>query len=154
MLLQIPLQTGCDPRFTRSEHRLCRRKPPATDNDWETITEGGDATIKNWIAGQMKGRSCTIVLVGTANRKWINHEIVTSWNADMVNAVVGAAVRAKVEHAFLVTISAFTSGVDKERAKFAELLLHLRDGQHVKEWLKDYTVRTDGGIWIDPHLSV
>ncbi len=58
---------------------------PATDNDWETVTKGGDAAIKTWIAEQMKGRSCTVLLVGanTANRKWINYEIVQSWNADM-----------------------------------------------------------------------
>lgn len=62
---------------------------PATDNDWETITNGGDAAIKKWIADQMEGKSCTIVLVGTntANRKWINHEIVACWNAGM--GVVG-----------------------------------------------------------------
>jgi hypothetical protein len=37
----------------------------------------------------MKGRSCTIVLIGadTANRKWINHEIIESWNGKM--GVVG-----------------------------------------------------------------
>ena len=58
---------------------------PATDNDWETVKKGGEAAIKRWIAGQMKGRTCTIVLVGsgTANRKWINHEIVKSWNDGM-----------------------------------------------------------------------
>ena len=30
----------------------------------------------------MKNRTCTVVLVGaqTANRKWINYEIVKSWN--------------------------------------------------------------------------
>ena len=55
---------------------------PATDNDWETVKRGGDTAIKNWIANQMKDRSCTAVLVGanTANRKWINHEIVKSWD--------------------------------------------------------------------------
>jgi hypothetical protein len=49
----------------------------------------GDAAIENWIAHQMKGRSCTVVLVGanTANRKWINHEIVQSWDKGM--GVVG-----------------------------------------------------------------
>jgi len=33
----------------------------------------------------MKGRSCTVVLVGrnTANRKWINYEIYESWNNKM-----------------------------------------------------------------------
>ena len=37
----------------------------------------------------MYGRSCTVVLVGsnTAGRKWINHEIIESWNDGM--GVVG-----------------------------------------------------------------
>ena len=50
---------------------------PAKDNDWETITKGGDKAIEKWIADQMSGRSCVVVLIGagTANRKWINHEI-------------------------------------------------------------------------------
>ena len=62
---------------------------PASDNDWETIKNGGDAAIKRWIANQMYGRSCTVVLVGTntANRKWINHEIIKSWDDGM--GVVG-----------------------------------------------------------------
>lgn len=55
---------------------------PAADNDWETITKGGEAKIKEWITKQMEGRTCTVILAGsnTANRKWINHEIVESWN--------------------------------------------------------------------------
>lgn len=54
---------------------------PASDNDWETVTDAGDAAIEKWISDQMSGRSCTVVLVGanTANRKWINHEIKKSW---------------------------------------------------------------------------
>lgn len=62
---------------------------PAPDNDWETITRSGDDAIKKWIKDQMKYRSCTVVLVGenTANRKWINYEIVESWKAGM--GVVG-----------------------------------------------------------------
>ena len=58
---------------------------PAHDNDWETVVGGGDRAIERWIADQMKGRSCTIVLVGshTAGRKWITHEIVKSWNDGM-----------------------------------------------------------------------
>ena len=62
---------------------------PASDNDWETVKKGGDVAIKKWIADQMHGRSCTVVLVGsnTANRKWINHEIVKSWDDSM--GVVG-----------------------------------------------------------------
>jgi hypothetical protein len=58
---------------------------PVSDNDWEEVTGGGDPAIEKWIAGQMKGKSCTVVLVGsnTANRKWINYEIVKSWEANM-----------------------------------------------------------------------
>jgi hypothetical protein len=54
---------------------------PATDNDWESVKNGGEAAIKKWIGDQMNGRSCTVVLVGagTADRKWINHEIVKTW---------------------------------------------------------------------------
>ena len=65
---------------------------PATDNGWEAVKRGGDAAIKKWIADQMQYRSCTVVLVGrnTANRKWINHEIVESWNDGM--GVVGIHV--------------------------------------------------------------
>jgi len=55
---------------------------PASDNDWETITKGGDKAIQKWIDDQLSGRSCTIVLIGqnTAGRKWINYEIEKSWN--------------------------------------------------------------------------
>jgi len=53
-----------------------------SDNDWEKITDGGDPAIKKWIADQMYGRSCTIVLIGsaTAGRKWINYEINKTWD--------------------------------------------------------------------------
>lgn len=65
---------------------------PATDNDWESVTGGGDAAIKRWINDQMYGRSCTVVLVGssTANRKWINYEIIRSWDEGM--GVVGIRI--------------------------------------------------------------
>ena len=55
---------------------------PVSDNDWETVTKGGDDAIKKWIADQMKGKTCAVVLVGsnTANRKWINHEIIKAWD--------------------------------------------------------------------------
>lgn len=65
---------------------------PATDNDWETVVSGKDDAIKRWIAEQMKDRTCTVVLVGenTANRKWINHEIVKSWDDGL--GVVGIRI--------------------------------------------------------------
>jgi hypothetical protein len=38
--------------------------------------------IQRWIDGQLYGKSCAIVLVGsdTAGRKWINYEIIKAWN--------------------------------------------------------------------------
>ena len=56
--------------------------PPASDNDWEAIKRGGDPAIQRWIDGQLAGKSCAIVLIGsnTAGRKWINYEIVKAWN--------------------------------------------------------------------------
>lgn len=65
---------------------------PCSDNDWETITQGGDESIKKWIAEQLDGKSCVVVLIGsnTAGRKWINYEIVKGWND--VKGVVGIYV--------------------------------------------------------------
>lgn len=68
---------------------------------------------------------------------------------DVVNAVIGAKERAKVEHAFLVTTSSFTEDVERMKAELGEFRLHLFDGEKVKEWLRDYTVRSDGGIWLE-----
>lgn len=57
---------------------------PATDNDWEAITKGGDKAIQKWIDDQLDGKSCNVVLVGenTAGRKWIKYEIKSAWNSD------------------------------------------------------------------------
>ena len=57
----------------------------ASDNDWETIKRGGDTAIKRWIGSQLDGRTCTVVLIGsnTANREWINYEIIESWKRKM-----------------------------------------------------------------------
>lgn len=65
---------------------------PTLDNLWEKVTNGGDKAIENWIAEQMKGRSCVVVLVGsqTAKRKWINHEIIRAWKQKM--GIVGIRI--------------------------------------------------------------
>jgi hypothetical protein len=65
---------------------------PVSPNEWETVKRGGDAAVENWIANQLNGTSCTVVLVGaeTANRNWVIHEIVKSWN--LGKGVVGIMV--------------------------------------------------------------
>lgn len=54
----------------------------ATDNNWESIKSSGEQAIKRWIDDQMKGKSCVVVLIGsaTAGRKWIKYEIEKGWN--------------------------------------------------------------------------
>lgn len=56
---------------------------PATDNDWETVKNGGDAAIQRWIDDQLYGKSVAIVLIGanTAGRKWIKYEIKKAWES-------------------------------------------------------------------------
>lgn len=56
--------------------------PIASDNDWEQIKRGGDEAIRRWIARQMNGTKCCVVLIGaaTAGRRWVTHEISTAWN--------------------------------------------------------------------------
>ena len=71
---------------------------PASDNDWEAVTKGGDKAIEKWIDKQMHGKSCLVVLVGarTAGRKWIKYEIRKAWEAG--KGVVGIYVN-KLEDA-------------------------------------------------------
>jgi len=72
--------------------------PVASDNAWEEITRSGDATIKNWIANQFIGRTCTIVLVGaeTAFRPWVRYEIQQSWNNKM--GILGIRIHNILDH--------------------------------------------------------
>lgn len=65
---------------------------PVSDNDWESVTRGGEDAIKKWIAAQMSGKTCCVVLVGTdtANRKWINYEILKAWDSGL--GVVGIRI--------------------------------------------------------------
>jgi hypothetical protein len=89
---------------------------PAKDNAWETIVGGGDKKIKEWIDGQMKGRTCTVILAGTntADRKWINYEIKESWNKGM-----GVLV---------IFIHNITDSAEKQSSKGANPLYYVTHG--------------------------
>lgn len=52
-----------------------------SDNDWESLKRKGEPAIQNWIADQLLGRTCAVVLVGTetATRKWVIYEIREAW---------------------------------------------------------------------------
>jgi hypothetical protein len=49
--------------------------------DWDKLKRSGSFGIKRWLDQQLKGRSCTIVLIGshTASRPLILEEIKRSW---------------------------------------------------------------------------
>jgi MTH538 TIR-like domain (DUF1863) len=48
--------------------------------DFERLKRQGDAAIKSWINGQLRGTSVTVVLVGeaTCGSKWVKYEIEQS----------------------------------------------------------------------------
>jgi MTH538 TIR-like domain (DUF1863) len=54
-----------------------------TPNDWEKVKKKGDRAIREWIDEQMHGKSCVVVLIGsaTAGRRWVNYEMKTGWAA-------------------------------------------------------------------------
>jgi hypothetical protein len=56
-------------------------QPILTANKWEEIKKQGDAAVEKWIADNMKGKECLVVLVGekTAGRRWVKHEIKKAW---------------------------------------------------------------------------
>jgi hypothetical protein len=95
---------------------------PTTDNDWETIARGGDDAIKRWIATQMQGRTCAVVLVGTntANRKWINYEIVKAWDDGL--GVVGIHIHGLKDSAQATSTKLSTWQMPSKRlSRFAQI---------------------------------
>lgn len=110
------------------------------------------------ITGRLRNRSSDIIAIrsdafGVETRYLIEckrYERSRHIGLEIVNGVIGAARRADVDHAFLVTSSYFTRDVKTRTAEFEQLRLHLRDGDDVRQWLKDYTVRAEGGLWLSP----
>lgn len=66
----------------------------------------------------------------------------------VVNAVLGAKVRASADHAFLVTTSRFSRDVQLMKPELQDLRLHLREGEAVKEWLQAYRFSEGGRLWL------
>lgn len=57
------------------------KQPLLVSNEWEEIKKKGDGAIEEWIANNMKGKECLVVLLGekTAGRRWVKHEIEKAW---------------------------------------------------------------------------
>ena len=121
---------------------------PASDNDCESVKRGGDATIKKWISEQMSGRTCTIVLVGsnTSNRKWINYEIVKSWDDGL--GVVGIYIHG---------LRDANGNISDKGSNPFDFIKHGSSGKQLSEIVKCYnptgTNSKDRYDWISQHLS-
>jgi hypothetical protein len=65
--------------------------------EFEKVKKKGDAAIKAWIDGQLKGTTVTVVLVGqeTCSSKWVQYEIQTSKKRG--NGLLGIDI-SKIEH--------------------------------------------------------
>src|SRR4051812_16325250 len=52
-----------------------------THQKWEEVEDEGDKAIEKWIAEQMSGKSCNVVLIGTktSERRWVKYEIRKAW---------------------------------------------------------------------------
>ena len=77
--------------------------PLATPNAWEEVKRKGDDAVKKWIADEMSGRTCAIVLVGaeTASRKWVKYEIQKAWSDK--RAVLGIRIHSLLDTASKTT---------------------------------------------------
>lgn len=60
-----------------------------TGQKWEEVKKRGNEGIKEWIADEMSGKTCLVVLVGTntSTRPWVQYEIIKAWNDNL--GVVG-----------------------------------------------------------------
>jgi hypothetical protein len=60
--------------------------------EWQSIKSQGDDAIERWIDEQLNYTSVTVVLIGaeTADRPWVQHEILRSWNRG--NGIVGVRI--------------------------------------------------------------
>ncbi len=57
-------------------------QPLLNSNQWEDVAAGGDSAIQAWIDREMAGKSCNVVLIGsaTAGRKWVEYEFKKAWS--------------------------------------------------------------------------
>ncbi len=102
---------------------------PASDNSWETVKRGGDASIQKWINAQLLGRTCTIVLVGaeTADRRWVRYEIEKSWN-DGNKGLFGIRIHKLLDHQLCESVAG-----DDPFARFT-----LKNGKRLSSLVKLY----------------
>jgi len=130
---------------------------PCSDNDWEAVTKGGDKQIEKWIADQMDGKSCVIVLVGTntARRKWITHEIVKGWNDK--KGVLGIHIHKLLDSAGKATLrgeNPFSHIAYGETGKMLSSIVKTYDPPQADSKLVYDYIKTNLSDWIEEAISI
>jgi hypothetical protein len=130
---------------------------PVSDNDWEAVKKGGDKAIEKWIADQLTGKSCAVVLVGaqTASRKWVIHEIKEAWNAK--KGVVGVRIHnLKNESGTLGTYGAnpFDELTLQEGTKKLSSLVKLYDPAGADSTAVYKTIKDKLADWVEEAITI
>jgi hypothetical protein len=110
------------------------------------------------LTGRSQDRSADIIAIKTDSLGVTSRYLIECKRYDaarrvdlaVVNAVLGAKVRADADHAFLVTTSSFTKNVIALRPQLESQRLHLRDGDAVREWLTQFATIGAEGTRVDP----
>lgn len=115
---------------------------PIKDNDWETLTKGGDSAIQKWIDDQLYGRSVAVVLIGkeTAGRKWINYEIKKAWQDK--KGVLGVHIHNLK--------NAGTEQSDKGANPFDDFTI---DGKKLSSIIKTYDAPYSSSTYVYDHIK-
>ena len=68
------------------------KQPLLSSNEWEKVEDSGPGAVEAWIARQMKGKDCLVVLIGenTHRRPWVKYEIEKAWRDGL--GVVGVHI--------------------------------------------------------------
>jgi restriction endonuclease Mrr len=115
---------------------------------------------------RIKNSGGDLVAVQQEDGKQVRHLIECKRYKDKIgmaifNQVIGAADNAETQHVFLVTSSDFTASVraaaqerellsaqSDRQAQFKNIMVDLVNGKRLVEWLREYKVRVDGGLYL------
>lgn len=125
-------------------------------NKWEEVRRYTDLSITRWINGQIRGTSCTVVLIGanTASSKWVNYEIKHSWEKG-TQGILGVRI-----HRILDRFDATdTAGLNPFQG------VTMSDGTRMSDWVDVYDppgltsadvlshIRTNIDSWVETAIS-
>lgn len=122
-------------------------QPVLHSNDWEQVKRGGDPAVRAWIAREMSGKSCDVVLIGahTDSRRWVEYEIKKAW-ADR-KGVIGIHIHKLLDQDRRPTV--------KGASPFTNLVTPggTRLGPLVPVWDPPGATSTDAFAWIRDNIS-